>query len=273
MAMILCSNCGEMVSDKAKKCVHCGAVLIPDEKRHCVECGSELEEGMEECPKCGCPIDDLPEHNFNEKPQKVEVTGVKVTKKTKIIIGIVVALLIVIGATVFGISQYQKQKAEEEYAQRMEEYSDNLKLATVEMLKGAEDAESSANLIKQVWHNSIFKEEDDETDEYTRPYGGFLSDFNEALENLYSDSSFSNKINSIKDNQEEVNGLMKKLKNPPDEYKDAYDAISDFYDAYIALTNCATNPTGNLQTYSSTCNDADNNALNAYKAMKLYLDD
>ena len=27
MAMMECPNCGEQVSDKAKKCVHCGAVL------------------------------------------------------------------------------------------------------------------------------------------------------------------------------------------------------------------------------------------------------
>ena len=32
MAMTTCPNCGEQISDKAKKCVHCGAVLIPEEK-------------------------------------------------------------------------------------------------------------------------------------------------------------------------------------------------------------------------------------------------
>ena len=37
--------------------------------------------------------------------------------------------------------------------------------------------------------------------------------------------------------------------------------------------NCATDPSGSLQTYSSTFNDADTNTLNAYKAMELYLDD
>ena len=67
--------------------------------------------------------------------------------------------------------------------------------------------------------------------------------------------------------------MMKKLKNPPDEYKDAYYAVSDLYDAYISLTNCATDPSGRLQTYSGTFNDADTNTLNAYKAMELYLDD
>ena len=78
---------------------------------------------------------------------------------------------------------------------------------------------------------------------------------------------------TIEDNQDTVNALLKKLKNPPDEYKDAYDAVSDLYDAYISLTNCATDPSGSLQTYSSTFNDADTNTLNAYKTMELYLDD
>lgn len=236
-------------------------------------CGAELEEGMTECPNCGCPVDDTLGQETDEKPQKVEVTGVKVTKKIKVIIGIVVALLVVGGATAFGVTQYQKKKAAEEYAQRVEEYSDNLKLATVTMLTGASDAESSANLIKQVWYNAIYEKRDDKTDKYTRPKGYFVSDFNDALGNLYIDSSFSSKISSIEDNQDTVNALMKKLKNPPDEYKDAYDAVSDLYDAYISLTNCATDPSGSLQTYSSTFNDADTNTLNAYKAMELYLDD
>lgn len=49
MAMVECPRCGAMVSDKAKKCVHCGEVLIPEEKKYCMECGAELIEGMSEC--------------------------------------------------------------------------------------------------------------------------------------------------------------------------------------------------------------------------------
>lgn len=56
------------------------------------------------------------------------------------------------------MTQYQKKKAAKEYTQRVEEYSDNLELAAVTMLTGASDAESSANLIKQVWYNAIFEE-------------------------------------------------------------------------------------------------------------------
>lgn len=273
MAMIVCPHCGEQVSEKAKKCVHCNVILIPEEKKHCTECGAELEEGMTECPNCGCPIDDILCQKEDEKPQKVEVTGVKVTKKIKVIIGVVVALLVVGGATVFGVTQYQKKKTSEKYAQRIGEYSDNLKLATFTMLTGASDAESSANLIKQVWYNAIYEKRDDKTDMYTRPKGYFVSDFNDALGNLYADSNFSSKIGNIEDNQDTVNTLMKKLKNPPDEYKEAYDAVSVLYDSYISLTNCAIDPSGSLQTYSSTFNDADTNTLNAYKAMEIYLDE
>lgn len=197
----------------------------------------------------------------------------KVTRKIKIIIGIAIAVLILGGVTIFGVTQYQKKKAAKEYAESVKTYSDNLELATVTMLKGAGDAEDCGNLIKNVWYNAIYKEKDDETDKYTRPDGYFVSDFNDALGNLFVDSSFSSKIDSIDKNQDTVNSLMKKLKNPPEEYKDAYDALSDFYDAYLALTGCATDPSGSLQTYSSTFNDADTDTLNAYKAMQQYLGD
>ena len=36
MAMITCPNCGGKISDKAKKCVHCGTVFIPKGKRNIV---------------------------------------------------------------------------------------------------------------------------------------------------------------------------------------------------------------------------------------------
>lgn len=272
MAMITCPCCGKQVSDKAKKCVNCGAILIPEEKKKCPECGRELDEGVTVCPTCGCPIENTNSQDVREA-QKVEVTGVKVTQKTKSIIykiAIAVVALIVIG---FGVKQYQTKKAEEAYAQMAQSYSETLKQATYTMLQGASEAEDCGNLIKKVWYNSIYEERDSETDAYTRPKGFFVSDFNEALKNLFADSDFQSKISSIKSNQDSVESMMKKLKNPPDEYKEAYDAISKFYSAYVTLTGYAIDPTGSLQTFSSNFNDADTEALNCYNAMKLYLDD
>lgn len=73
--------------------------------------------------------------------------------------------------------------------------------------------------------------------------------------------------------KETVNSLMKELKNPPEEYKYAYDSISKLYDAYISLTNLATDPSGSLKTYSQNFNDADSETLNCFNALKIYLEE
>lgn len=275
MAMTTCPNCGEQISDKAKKCVHCGTVLVPEEKKCCPDCGAELEEGMDTCPKCGCPIENTIE--TEKTPQQVEVTGVKITKKSKKIIVIAtIAVIVAAIITVLGVQTHKKNvaaKAAAEAQKQSEEYGTNLNMAAYSMLSGASDAETCGNLIKQVWYNAIYEKSDSKTDKYTKPKGYYVSDFNDALQNLFSDSSFSSQIADINDNKDTVNSLMKKLKNPPEEYKDAYESLSKLYDAYISLTNLATDPTGSLQTYSQNFNDADNETLNCYNALKMYLEE
>ena len=275
MAMTTCPNCGEQISDKAKKCVHCGTVLVPEEKKYCPDCGTELEEGMDICPKCGCPIENIIE--TEKTPQQVEVTGVKITKKSKKIIVIaIIAVIVAAIVTAVGVQTHKKnvaEKAKAEVQKQSEEYGTNLNMAAYSMLSGASDAETCGNLIKQVWYNAIYEKSDSKTDKYTKPKGYYVSDFNDALQNLFSDSSFSGQIADINDNKDTVNSLMKKLKNPPEEYKDAYESLSKLYDAYISLTNLATDPTGSLQTYSQNFNDADNETLNCYNALKMYLEE
>ena len=271
MAMTTCPNCGEQISDKAKKCVHCGTVLIQEEKKCCPDCGQELEGGVATCPKCGCPIENAVE--TETVPQKVEVTGVKITKKLKkiiVIAALVISVVLIIAA--IGV-QTSKKNAAARAQKQGEEYSTNFNLAALAILSGASDAETCGNLTKQVWYNAIYEESDSTTDKYTKPSGYFVSDFNEALQNLFSDISYKNRITDINENKETVNSLMKKLKNPPEEYKDAYDSITKLYDAYISLTNLATSPTGNLQTFSENFNDADSKTLNCYNALKMYLDE
>lgn len=274
MAMTTCPNCGEQISDKAKKCVHCGTVLVPEEKKCCPDCGAELEEGMDTCPKCGCPIENIIE--IEKTPQQVEVTGVKITKKSKKIIVIAtIAVIVAAIITAIGVQTHKNNVAAKaaEAQKQSEEYGTNLNMAAYSMLSGASDAEICGNLIKQVWYNAIYEKSDSKTDKYTKPKGYYVSDFNDALQNLFSDSSFSSQIADINDNKDTVNSLMKKLKNPPEEYKDAYESLSKLYDVYISLTNLATDPTGSLQTYSQNFNDADNETLNCYNALKMYLEE
>ena len=231
MAMITCPNCGEQISDKAKSCVHCGASLQPEEKRVCEECGTELEEGMEICPVCGCPVEKS-EDASEDVPQQVEVTGVRVTKKMKKIVLIAGAALVLILVAILCIGQIQKKKAADEAEKAKKEYATNLNTITYTMLDACSTAEECGNLIKSVWSNAIYEESDDETDKYTKPDGYYVSDFNDALGNLFADSSFSAKVESVSDKQESVNTLMKKMKNPPEEYKEAYEKMSKAVNPY-----------------------------------------
>ena len=183
--------------------------------------------------------------------------------------------MFVIALFLVGNNIHQKNlaaKAEAEAAQLREKYSADLETATYTMLLGAIEAEDAGNLIKSVWYNAIYEEYDAETNKYTRP-NGYYVDFNDALSNLFSDSDFKSKVSSIESNQELVAGMMKDLKNPPEEYKEAYDAIKELYDAYTALTNLATNPTGSLTTFSQNFNEADTEVANCYDAVELYINE
>lgn len=107
MAMIKCPECGQEISDKAKKCIHCGKIFVEDTKENiCMECGKIIPEDSDLCPYCGCPVE-------KTASQKVEVTGIKVSKKSKKMFAIigVVALVVCIIAICGGL--YFKKVSEQ----------------------------------------------------------------------------------------------------------------------------------------------------------------
>ncbi|SFG57611.1 zinc ribbon domain-containing protein [Oribacterium sp. WCC10] len=271
MAMIVCPGCGEQISDKAKKCIHCGYILKEDSPKLCPECGAELEDGASICSKCGCPIEEAKPEAKDQIPQQVEVTKVNIASpiNKKSIIMAMVALVVVVGI-IFGVKKVQEDKAVQEAAKLSADYGENLKNISYLMLSGASDAEECGNLIKSVWSNAIYEKRDATTDKYTRPKGYFPDDFNVALGNLFGDSSFQSKIDNIESNQKSVTSAMKDMKNPPEEWEDAYDDLQTFYDSYLDLTNQVINPTGSLQTFADNFNTADTAVANAYSRMKLH---
>lgn len=69
MAQIKCPHCGHSISDKAPKCIYCGANVIKMQK--CEDCGFEYPEKGEACPACGCPS--KKKHTYSsEKEREVE---------------------------------------------------------------------------------------------------------------------------------------------------------------------------------------------------------
>lgn len=271
LSMIVCPYCRNQISDKAKKCVHCGAVFIPEDKMLCAECGAELQEGSAICSVCGCPVEaGAGTKGFGLVRQAVAMRA-NVGRKSKTTIAIAVVLVLMISAVVatIGIVQYQKKKAAVEIARRLQEYSENLDLAASAMLSGADDAGNCCSLIDQVWYNAIYERADSVTDKYTQSGGEFVSDFNEALDNLFADPDFYIRINSTMENQNMVSSIMQKLENPPEEYRDAYGATVRLYDAYLILTNMAVNPTGSLKTFSADLDIADAEFVHCCQAVKI----
>lgn len=178
-----------------------------------------------------------------------------------IIFAVVIALIAV---CVFGFSISQKAKETEYYS--------NMEYVSYTMLDGAAKVENAGNLTKSVWYNAIYEERDTETDKYTMKNGKFVNDFNDALSNLFADENFVNLISEIELNQSEVTGLMKKLKNPPKKYEEAYAVLKIYYDNYIKMTKSVVSPTGSLQTFSEDFNTYDSDTVNSFEKMKLYLD-
>lgn len=71
MAIIDCPNCGQKISGRATKCVHCGASI--DKKKICEECGTEYPDYKPECPNCGCPSKKSSSRFSSEKEREVYI--------------------------------------------------------------------------------------------------------------------------------------------------------------------------------------------------------
>lgn len=250
MALVNCPNCGKEISDKAEQCPQCGYEFVKNNKTGiCAECGAEIGCGNTECQNCGCPVSKI-----------ITVKHKKSKAKSIVIISIILAVIVGIGC-IF-VSQIRKAQ-----------YGEYLSLATATMLQSSISTEKAGNLINSVWYNTIYEKDDSETDKYTKTNKGkFNEDFNTSLSVLFDDENFKSSISEISNDQLKVTELMKSLKNPPNNYNDAYSGIKALYDSYVKFTNLAINPTGSYNSYSEEFSNLDKDILNKYNAIKIYIE-
>ncbi len=71
MALIICSQCGREISDKASKCIHCGAPIL--KLQTCEECGNKYPAQDKLCPSCGCPSNKKFSSFSSEKEREIEL--------------------------------------------------------------------------------------------------------------------------------------------------------------------------------------------------------
>ena len=278
MAMIQCPHCGKQISDKAEICPHCKERLIEEETIKCSECGEEVSASHRICPNCGAPL------VINDDIQKVEVTRIatsSVNKKAKKTILLALIGLVVVVGLVFAIASNNKKKFEAKW-------QENYDVLMIDIIKGAAEAETTAGLIHDIWFNTIYEKADPNTNkyclgkafrnnpDYTRktsvPSMCFNDDFNESLSVYFSSNEYKTSAAMIDSNQKEVASMMSTLQEKiPEGKENAYNAISALYDQYLGFTNLALNPTGNLNSYTSSYNQYENDLLAAYNKSETFM--
>ena len=258
--------------------------------KYCSQCGKPINDETAVCPHCGAAA---------AAEQVVLLNGPAKKKPALLPAGIAFAVVAVVA--IFGLSiasanaikakanaYYEATVAEADayYSEKITEadayynskvvepqaYLSNMSEAAYLMLEGAADAETAANLIKKVWINAIYQESDDETDPYTRPDGTFVDDFNEALDNLFADEAFLTSLYSISDNQMAVLSMMQQLNDPPEEYREAFTVLTDYYMSYKTMTDMAIDPTGSYSTYSEEFSEVDNNTVDLFNKMMIFIE-
>lgn len=252
MALIICPICKKEVSDKAERCIRCGYVLKKQTQRMCSECGEKFDANDTYCPNCGCPAhhDNLSKKESRNIQQKIDSKIIR-----KIISGIIVIVLIVC------LYNYWRET----------NYYENLINATNTMLSDAKDAEECGNQILDVWYDALWHNVNEDTQAYTIENGLFVSDFNDALDNLYEDETFNFKLASINAGQQTTALYMEKLNNPPNEYEMAYSVLCELYDAYIDLTNLILHLDGSYNSTSEDFSKADAEFSKKFDEIELYL--
>jgi len=80
MALIICPECGQKISDKSSTCIHCGCSL--EKKKKCPECGSIVSESESLCNICGFPFETQRTTNVvNNKINETNQTNSLLTEK------------------------------------------------------------------------------------------------------------------------------------------------------------------------------------------------
>lgn len=145
MAMIHCPECGQEISDKAKKCIHCGKVLIEEviKTKKCSECGTENSLEATECVHCGCPFEEIAiqqEKETKNQPKK---------NMKKILISIVAIIIVaIIGVVIYNVKVVKPKNTYNEAVALLEKgkYDEANKLFST--IEGYSDVETIQEQLK-----------------------------------------------------------------------------------------------------------------------------
>ena len=229
MALIRCPQCGEKISDQAVQCVHCGYQL-KNGQHICRDCGAVLTGNDGVCPNCGCPVDD---------------TSIEPGRKHRFRYVKIIAVIAVLVYFVYGVYQYNYSMA---YSKVVDQIYDARNA-------GVDAVNACSALLMDVWGNAIWKIQDPETDPFTCPGGVFVNDFNDALDSLYSDEDFCEKLKLLDEKQQELRMLKREIQNPPKDYEDYNECLLQMVNNWIKISMTILNPSGSYDDLNQQFHD------------------
>lgn len=159
-----------------------------------------------------------------------------------------------------------KEEAERKAIESHDAYVDDLELFHYAVINGAANTEDAGNRMLQVWRLAIYEENRDAWPEEARPY--FATDFNEALDLLFADENFNGTIESIKTNQQVVAEVMRRLSNPPEDCKSAYNTAQDLYLDYKKFTDLVVSINGSYSTVSDSFAELDSAVVSKWELLE-----
>ena len=177
-------------------------------------------------------------------------------------VGLLIFLAILIAAAIWGKQKYDAYN-----------YKINLHNAVYYSMESAEHLENAGVLFINVWNNSVYQVQDEETDKYTRKENGtgeFYTDFNDALELVLTDKYYQAELNQAKEDKNSAVDCMGKLTNQPKQFEEAYRDMKAFYTDCMSFFSVVSNPYGTLEDYSGKYVEARDKLLQSYYSVNMY---
>ena len=210
----------------------------------CENCGKEISDKSVKCVHCGLKVHEKIKCNecgklIDKDSKSCPNCGCPIKKKTKkiyIIIISIILLILIIGLFI-GINFVNKEK---------KIFNNNLKEVVDKINEGVSLSNECGLLIKNTLYNN-------------------------TLNNLLLNTEYNNKVNLIKNNQNEVNNLMKKINNPLDLFEDELDELEDYYDEYLEFSNLVINPRSNLVMFNRNFDEEYNDVMSEYNKLMRYI--
>jgi hypothetical protein len=165
---------------------------------------------------------------------------------------------LIVSGGYLGYTKYQEHKEKQ-----LQKYATNLKGTAEIMISTSTIAEDMLNQYHDVWSDAIF--EDVAYVNGERIWG----DFNEAISAQHEAFVEDGSIKAIENGEEAVKMLMKKINNPPEQYKEEYEVVVDMYKVFDEYVGLAKSPEGSLQSFSEQARELSSELISLYKELEV----